>query len=908
MNIMQKLTLRQMLMNKRRTIVTIIGIMFSVALITAVSTFMGSFRDVFRQATIVEKGNWQVQYLDVSKEDVGKIAEDGNTKTYAALYERGIVKLDSETATYPFVMNQQMNPEGFAQQNVTLLEGRMPQTPSEVVISKTLAEDFPDQFSVGKTVSWEFGKRIANQTEGEESQTEERTLGWMSSYLGENGETFVPTGTEEMTIVGIVDAPIYEPSYSASYATFSALDLNALPQNAHLEVLVGVKDLDKSIYSRSESLLETLSSTAGMSYNTQLLLYSGVSNNDVVLTTLGLIVGIVILIVVISSIALIYNSFAISISERSVNFGMLSGFGATARQKRHSVLFEALILSGIGIPLGLGLGFAGMGVTLAIVNPMFKNFLNIADSQQVTLHLVVSPIALIAAVVISLLMIFLSAWIPARRASRITPIDAIRKSKDVKLTSKEIKTPKIVRKIFGFEAEMALKNLKRNKKRYRITIVSLVLSLVLFLSASSFGHYMTYTYDITLSTINYDINANISLTKDNYEQEKQVGQKILDEMKQVSGIQEQTSYFFKDLTMEVDSSMVAPIIQDYWNQQGKHNLDTLSFNVSFLGMDAESLKAYAKQVGADYDALTDPSNPQAILINQMDYIKRSQAAKLSFLTKKPGETVSLYNSMREGNKAADGETPKKDLVDITLASLTDQVPMGVNSMTTSPTDVVMIVSQEVFDEILRKIPDIPDTLTGQTEDDRIARSSLNAQFYATSDDDKAVSKKLEKVLDSYRKQTGVGGSVYNISSETESVDQMLLMMNIFVYGFITLISLIGIANIFNTISTGLALRRRESAMLKSIGMSPKSFRKMINFESLFYGMKTVLYGLPIGFGVMGLIYWTLQRNFTMPFTVPWLHLACGVAGIFLVVVLTMLYSSSKLKKENVIDILRNENV
>ena len=142
---------------------------------------------------------------------------------------------------------------------------------------------------------------------------------------------------------------------------------------------------------------------------------------------------------------------------------MLSGFGATARQKRHSVLFEALILSGIGIPLGLGLGFAGMGVTLAIVNPMFKNFLNIADSQQVTLHLVVSPIALIAAVVISLLMIFLSAWIPARRASRITPIDAIRKSKDVKLTSKEIKTPKIVRKIFGFEAEMALKISKETK-------------------------------------------------------------------------------------------------------------------------------------------------------------------------------------------------------------------------------------------------------------------------------------------------------------------------------------------------------------------------------------------------------------------------------------------------------------
>ena len=162
MNIMQKLTLRQMLMNKRRTIVTIIGIMFSVALITAVSTFMGSFRDVFRQATIVEKGNWQVQYLDVSKEDVGKIAADSNTKTYAALYERGIVKLDSETATYPFVMNQQMNPEGFAQQNVTLLEGRMPRLPRRLSFPRHWRRIFRISFPLGKPYlgSLESGLRI----------------------------------------------------------------------------------------------------------------------------------------------------------------------------------------------------------------------------------------------------------------------------------------------------------------------------------------------------------------------------------------------------------------------------------------------------------------------------------------------------------------------------------------------------------------------------------------------------------------------------------------------------------------------------------------------------------------------------------------------------------------------------
>ncbi|MCI9575905.1 MAG: ABC transporter permease [Clostridiales bacterium] len=912
MNIMQKLTLRQMLLNKRRTIVTIIGIMFSVALITAVSTFFGSFMDVFKQAEIATKGEWHVQYAGVAKSDVSKIAQDSNTKSYASLYNRGFVQLDSETAMRPYLMNLQMNPEGFVQQQITLLEGHLPQTASEIVISKELAEDFPEQYQVGKTVSLELGKRIANPREEDGNLTEEeRTLKWSSSYLGKDGETFVKTETSTVTIVGIVDAPVYAKSYFPGYTTFSALDLNALPQDTTFDVMVAVKNVDKSIYPRSEALMKTLSQ-GEFYYNSSFLAYSGVSDDDSMLTTLYLVIGIVIFIVVVGAIALVYNSFAISVSERSVNFGMLSGFGATARQKRHSVLFEALILSCIGIPLGLGLGFAGMGVTLAIVNPMFTNILNVR-AQNVTLHLVILPSAVLAAILISLVTIFLSAWIPAVRASRITPIDAIRKSKDVKLTSKEVKTPKIIRTIFGFEAELALKNLKRNKKRYRITIVSLILSLVLFLSASSFTHYLTYTYDMAKHTINYDINAFLSMSKNqNYKEEKKIGNDILNEMTQISGIDEWTSYFTKELILKADRSMVSSAVADYWTEGMQDDLD---INVLFMAMDEASLRKYAKDVGVDYNALTDPSNPKAIVVNQVDYVKGHHVAKISFLNKKVGDSISLYNSNRESNRTGEGGTLSRenlDLVEITLAALTDQVPMGVNSQVDSPNNMVIIVSQEVFDQVAQ---DIPDTLGTQvTGDDQVISdenaviSPLSAMLVLNSEDDKAVTKEMERILEKYRQQDGIGGSVYNISSEAETVNQMVLIVNIFTYGFITLISLIGIANIFNTISTSLALRKRESAMMKSIGMSPKSFRKMINFESLFYGLKTVVYGLPIGFGVMGLIYWALRRNFDMPFTIPWGNLICGVAGIFLIVVLTMLYSSSKLKKENVIDILRNENV
>ena len=136
--------------------------------------------------------------------------------------------------------------------------------------------------------------------------------------------------------------------------------------------------------------------------------------------------------------------------------------------------------------------------------------------------------------------------------------------------------------------------------------------------------------------------------------------------------------------------------------------------------------------------------------------------------------------------------------------------------------------------------------------------------------------------------------------------QQSLVINIFVFGFITLISLISLANIFNTVSTGLALRRREFAMLKSVGMSPASFRRMIRFESLFYGGKAVLYGLPAGFLVMFAMYMVLKRNFSTGFTVPWGGVIAGILLIFLMVGLTMFYAGRKLKEEHIVESLRDD--
>lgn len=916
MNVIHKLTLRQMVMNRRRTIVTILGIMFSVALITAVATFSSSIMDLFKQAEIATHGDWHTAYEDVVPSDLQKIADDSNTREYTAIYNRGFVKTP-EWSLRRFITNIQLNPSAYGQMHGVLLEGRLPETPSEIVISKELAEDMPEQYAIGKSVLWELGKRKEIPNEEEQNllsegvlTQEDLILSWSSPYQGDIWEEFIPTENTEVTVVGIVDMPAFSQSHYAGYSTFSYLDPNTLPADAHLDVRVAAKDINNSIYERTQVLSESLSDGVTMYYHTSLLLYNGVNSDNAMMTTVHMFVSIAIIIVVIASIALIYNSFAISISERSVNFGMLSGFGATKRQKRRSVLFEALVLAGIGIPLGLALGFAGMAVTYALISPILTNFLT-TGGEGVHMQLALEPVSVCAAIVISLLTILVSAWIPAIRASRITPIDAIRKTRDVKLTSREIKTPKIIRKLFGFEAELAMKNFKRNKKRYRITIVSLILSLVLFLSASSFTYYLTGSVDMAMENIDYDIVNYLQIDGKGttYQEQRELSNQILNEMRQIPEIEQWAAYWNRNYLFHADESALSKQTQENMKEDvgPDYNPADITIEVTLFGMEDEALREYAKRVGVDYNALTDPEHPQGILLNEYDYVREHHGAKLTVLNQKAGDTMRLSDVSDETQEQSVG---------VAIAALTNQVPMGLSNKTNRTDRVYLFVSREVFDHLMQEMPSIrtnfvtdsmtSDGMTGHMETDPEQNlAPLSVWVLVAGGNDKEIENAMYKVMTPFQEQASA--NVGNVKSQKQMIEQMVLIVNVFLYGFISLISLVGIANIFNTISTSIALRRRESAMMKSIGMSPKSFRKMMNFESLFYGLKTVLYGLPIGFGVMALIYWVLRRNIEMPFSVPWVHLICGVAGIFIIVVTTMLYSSAKLKRENVIDILRNEN-
>src|SRR5699024_7231962 len=235
--------------------------------------------------------------------------------------------------------------------------------------------------------------------------------------------------------------------------------------------------------------------------NNNLIRFYGVINDRSISTSLYSVAAIIMSVIIIGSVSLIYNAFAISVSERSRHLGMLSSVGATKKQKRNSVFFEGMIIGLLSIPFGILSGVGGIWLTFVFINPLIQDIME----TTVKLTVAVTPMSIVVAVLVSLLTIFISTYIPARRASKVSAIDAIRQTQDIKMTSKAVKTSSFVRKIFGIEAEIGLKNLKRNKRRYSAIVLSLVVSIVLFLTVSFFTDQIKQSNEYIQSDLNYDI-------------------------------------------------------------------------------------------------------------------------------------------------------------------------------------------------------------------------------------------------------------------------------------------------------------------------------------------------------------------------------------------------------------------
>lgn len=872
MNVIQALTLRHLQLNKKRTLTTLIGVILSVAMITAVPTFVTSFLDMMQRSVKEETGNWHVTYKDVPVPAISAVEGDENTDQTILSQDIGYAILaGSKNVNKPYLFVTSYDDQGFNNFNVRLIEGRLPQNDREIVISTHIAENGGVLYKIGDVLHLEIGNRILKE-EGQE------TVLWQDSSFQEpgedqNGESLPVNTLRDYTITGIIERPTFEPYWAPGYTVITYLDKNKLAPEDTINLAVVWKSVSKQANARANALADDLGiSMQNVDYNENLLRYYGIIN-DGMLATLITLAAIVIVLIVIGSVALIYNAFTISILERSRHLGMLASVGATKQQKRSSVFFEGLVIGAIGIPMGFLAGTLGMEITFALIQPLVVSL----TSTNSELRLVTSPAVFLIAVVLSGITIFISAYLPARRASRISPIDAIRQSQDIRLTRKAIKTSRLTRRIFGIEGELGLKNLKRNRRRYRTTIFSMVISIVLFLSVSSLSLLAQKSAESLAEAVPYDLR--VFVTSSATAQEKR---DFYTAVSHLDYVDESVIKQSLDADILIEKDRIPENIRAVLAENGvTPDAEGYPFLFHIDAIDDAALTRYAQENGVDVARLKDTTNPCGILINTVVVEVDGHYQYLQLSNFKPGDALKW--TMRSSEGAV------QPFATLKIASTASRAPLG-DTETFEPLQATLVVSEDVLASLEAMLPQGPD-------------GSWVLQLIKSSNP-----AALVESIQAYQKGTPIGSvDIYDVAASKKQSRQLETFIFVFFYGFVALITAIGVANIFNTIFTSIALRKREFAMLRSVGMTPRDFLKMINYESIFYGIKALFYGLPISFAMMYLIHWVMSDSFRVEFIVPWNSVLVVVVGVLVIVSSTMLYASSRVRHENIIDVLKMEN-
>lgn len=498
MNVFSKVTLESLKKNKTRTVVTIIGIMLSAAMICASTTFVSSMQNFVLRCEIYSSGDWHGAVYDAAYKDYEDIRDSGKVSSAAYAQVLGYAKIGSanEYKPYLYVLGGDVASGYFKTMPVHLILGTLPKDSTEIILPEHLTSNGKVNYTLGDTVTLEVGdrtldgKRLGQDTPvyTYDSETHTEVM---------SGEGLENTEPRTYTVVGIYERPTFEDYAAPGYTALTAADTKSAEQSPihcyfKLHKPAGVYDFMKEMGYTQEYRY---------AYNTKVLLYSGATPFDSFLTAFYSLAAIIIALIVFGSVSLIYNAFSISVSERTRQFGLLSSVGATKKQLRRMVLFEALAVSAVGIPLGILVGIGGIGITLLLIGDKFSSIVR----ADIPMRLCVSWQAVVIAAVIALVTVLISAWIPSKRATRVSAVEAIRQSMDIKVSGKPVRTSKLAYKLFGLPGVLAGKHYKRNRKKYRTIVVSLFMSIVLFVSAAAFTDYMMESAEGGLASDQFDL-------------------------------------------------------------------------------------------------------------------------------------------------------------------------------------------------------------------------------------------------------------------------------------------------------------------------------------------------------------------------------------------------------------------
>ena len=601
MSIFTKLTQRYLSKNKTRTIVTLIGIIVSMALFTAVIEGAYSGYQFLKNREIAVTGEWQVIMNNVNEEGLEEVKTNKQIEKYENVYTLGWAEVANENDGKPYLLVQSLGDTEHALFPINLVSGRMPEKEDEILLPENFIANAKEKYQVGDTITLETGQRFI-----EKEQLSENT-----PY--QEKESLKNTTKHTFTIVGIMERLPFE------IEEFSCPGYTCITNGFHTDN----QKLFLTIHSPSKMQEFLMRQTISDSYvpHSDLLRFYGAFKASGERSVLIGLTTVLVLLIAYGSISLIYNSFSISISERIRQFGIMRSIGASNRQIRRMVLFEAFLLAIIGIVLGIIVGCVGIGVTLAWVQNIF--IVNITNKVGLGLRLVISPLPILIAVLICLVTTIIAAYIPAYKAIHKSAIEAIRQSDEIIIKPNEVKTSKLTQKLFGFAGVMATKNFKRNKRKYRSTILSLALSVILFISAASLTQYVSRMLLIQSSN-DHKMNVMYNVYTD---EQEDVDQRF-NMIKAIPEIQNIaiTQKIFDEVYIQRNY-----IASEYWTAENQQYLrrikDAVGVNVELIFVDDDTFHNLCKQNKIDSSSYFDETNPKGLLYNHViqQFIREDKA-------------------------------------------------------------------------------------------------------------------------------------------------------------------------------------------------------------------------------------------------------------------------------------------
>ena len=904
MSIFTKLTQRYLSKNKTRTIVTLIGIIVSMALFTAVIEGAYSGYQFLKNREIAVTGEWQVIMNNVNEEGLEEVKTNKQIEKYENVYTLGWAEVANENDGKPYLLVQSLGDTEHALFPINLVSGRMPEKEDEILLPENFIANAKEKYQVGDTITLETGQRFI-----EKEQLSENT-----PY--QEKESLKNTTKHTFTIVGIMERLPFE------IEEFSCPGYTCITNGFHTDN----QKLFLTIHSPSKMQDFLMRQTISDSYvpHSDLLRFYGAFKASGERSVLIGLTTVLVLLIAYGSISLIYNSFSISISERIRQFGIMRSIGASNRQIRRMVLFEAFLLAMIGIVLGIIVGCVGIGVTLAWVQNNF--IVNITNKVGLGLRLVISPLPILIAVLICLVTTIVAAYIPAYKAIHKSAIEAIRQSDEIIIKPNEVKTSKLTQKLFGFAGVMATKNFKRNKRKYRSTILSLALSVILFISAASLTQYVSRMLLIQSSN-DHKMNVMYNVYTD---EQEDVDQRF-NMIKAIPEIQNIaiTQKIFDEVYIQRNY-----IASEYWTAENQQYLrrikDAVGVNVELIFVDDDTFHNLCKQNKIDSSSYFDETNPKGLLYNHViqQFIREDKAIArdVSVIDTDANNVPMFVREYKEIEGYAslhepyikDGkqyylfypieyieEMKGYENLDLRKAKLYPVEEIDIDIPLVAGAQIkenLFTLSRNTMQLIYPR--SMATTLFTNTDTNYIKRLS-NPEIGIQTDNHAIVTQKLEKI----KKDNGWSADqIYDFDRDRQNNRMFILVINVFSYGFILLIGVISIANVFNTISTNIILRRKEFAMLRSVGMSEKGFQRMLNYECLIYGGRSLAIGLPISFIFSFFIHYVINQMVQVDYFIPYISVLFAIAMVFVVVFITMLYTTRKIRRNNVIEELRIENI